>query len=137
MSTGGFADSDRHFNSHLTVEFPGANKELIGACEPSFLFFAASCMRDSGILLDALSWDVAASAALVGLMMEVYIEKLLRLSVTVLRELARVSGLRETSTQCLTRSHIFRALLQVAFKGGLPEAIFTAFAEIGTPSTHI
>ena len=120
-------------------------KDLIGACHPSLLMTSAFLLVRMkaadmagatyvGSELEAGA-DSRASAALLGLIMEVYIRKLVQMGRGVSQELTRLVGVPNGGPQCLTRSHVYRAILQGAFKGGLPEAIFTSCAEIGSAST--
>jgi len=118
-------------------------RDLVRACEPSLLLVAKLLLlrripggveRAQAISQSGAQPYAQSGAALLGLLMEVYIRKLTRSSILVSQDLSRLVGVPYGGSQCIMRSHVFRALLQGAFKGGLPESLFTICAEIGTPS---
>jgi hypothetical protein len=130
------------------VMVPGPPQDLIRVCEPSLLAMAAFVMRrvrrnpftissfqEAPEQLERL--NTLAACGLLGLLVEIYVRKVTQMSIAVLQELTRLAGLSAEGVQCLTRSHVHRALLQGAFKGGLPEAIFTGCAEIGSASALV
>ncbi len=68
---------------------------------------------------------------LLGIFSDVYIRTLTRLSLGILQDQRKRTPV-ESERFCLTPSHVYRALLKGAFRGGVNEAIFNASASIGT-----
>jgi len=129
------------------VGVPGPRGVFMRRCEPALLALGAFVLRKidrtalNGSNQELQTWHgkskFMATCGLLALLMEVYVRKLTRMSIAVLQELTHLVGFSSSGIQCLTRSHVHRALLQGAFKGGLPEAIFTGCAEIGSASALI
>jgi hypothetical protein len=132
---------DRRFSQSGLPNF--AESDLLAACHPSLLLTAGFVLKEVARkgTADCTSpearrrVDSRATPAVLALLVEVYIRRLIRVSVEVSQELTRLVGVSSEGSRCLTRSHVYRAILQGAFKGGLPEAIFTSCAEIGTGSS--